>query len=344
MVKSLFLRLLSIPYSMAIYLRNKLFDFGVLSQKKFDVPVITVGNLSVGGTGKTPMIEWLLEELSSSSSIAVLSRGYKRKTSGFKMVELNNRVVQVGDEPLQIKNNYPEVSVAVCEKRVVGIENLLSKNNKLNLILLDDAYQHRYVKPSYTILLSDKNKLFTEDSLLPHGTLREPKMNADRADMVIVTKCEYDLSEEDKQLIKKEIEKFSSANVFFSSLQYADLVLVSNVTQVKPDKETDILCVTGIASANYLVQYLKSIFNTVHHINFGDHHNFNKKEISEIVNNFDNIANNNKAIVTTQKDWMRLQFIFPKEELKRIPIYIQPIKTKLNNSKEIIELIKRNVR
>ncbi|NNC85188.1 MAG: tetraacyldisaccharide 4'-kinase, partial [Bacteroidia bacterium] len=277
MVKSLFLKLLSIPYSIVILIRNKLFDFGVLSQKRFDLPIISVGNLSAGGTGKTPMIECLLEEFSSLKNVAVLSRGYKRKTSGFKLVELDNNVDEVGDEPMQIKNNFPNVTVAVCEERVVGIENLLKQHKDLNLILLDDAYQHRYVKPSYSILLTDKNKLFTNDSLLPHGMLREPRANAKRADMVIVTKCENNMEEKEKEQIRIDIKNYTSANVFFSSLQYAELKLVSKTNDVELKNDFEILCVTGIANAMYLVQYLKSRFGKVSHVNYRDHYDFSKK-------------------------------------------------------------------
>ena len=166
MVKSLFLKLLSIPYSVVVFIRNKLFDIGLLNQKSFNVAVISVGNISAGGTGKTPMIEWLLNELSGKYKVAVLSRGYKRESSGFKIVNLDDTAITVGDEPLQIKNNYQNVIVSVCEKRVVGIENLLKQHDDLDFILLDDAFQHRYVKASCSILLTDRNKLFINDSML----------------------------------------------------------------------------------------------------------------------------------------------------------------------------------
>lgn len=347
MVKSLFLKLLSIPYSVVIFIRNKLFDIGLLSQKSFDVAVISVGNLSAGGTGKTPLIEWLLNELSVKYKVAVLSRGYKRKTKGFKIVDLNDTALSVGDEPLQIKNNYPKAVVSVCEKRVVGIENLLKQHADLDFILLDDAFQHRYVKPTYSILLTDKNKLFTNDTLLPHGSLRESRNSASRADAIVVTKCENDLTDSIRTEISNQIKKYSSANVYFSSLQYGDLFLVSNLKETSGiSKKTVILCVTGIANAKPLLHQLQATYKEVKHLNFGDHFNYKASDLGRIINNFDNIANPDKAIITTQKDWMRLKSSIPEKILKRVPIYVQPVIGKLDNSstKEILDLIESYVR
>ncbi|MGJ8684994.1 MAG: tetraacyldisaccharide 4'-kinase [Nonlabens sp.] len=287
----------SVLYDGITTARNWAFEKGYLKQESFDVPVIVVGNLSTGGTGKTPMIEWLVNH-HQGKKIAVLSRGYGRKTSGFIEINDSHTALEVGDEPLQIKNKFGDSIVsAVCEKRVDGIQKLLS-DHSLDLILLDDAYQHRHVKASHYILLTSFDKPYYNDYLLPTGDLRESREGANRAHTIIVTKCPVDISDDEKAAIIKKIKPQPSQQVCFSTIAY-DEVLISKDSQIEWNDVTfnSITAVTGIAKPAPFIDFLEKRFD-VEHIEYGDHHRFRESEINDI--------KKKKMVITTEKDYTRL--------------------------------------
>lgn len=300
----------SIIYWVVTTFRNKLYDLGWLKSKSYKIPVISVGNLSTGGTGKSPMIEFLISHFKDNYHLAVLSRGYKRKSKGFKEVEEDSSVSQTGDEPLQFKRKFPEVTVAVCESRQQGIE-ILKKDN--NLILMDDAFQHRKVQPLYSILLTSFGDLFVDDWILPVGNLRESRQGANRADAIVVTKCPQSLSNSAMNGIKEKLKPLSHQEVYFTAIGYG--TLIKNVNQSKSlaylnDKK--FLLVTGIANPTPLVFFLKAQGFQFEHQAYGDHHDFNSSEIE--------LIDKNHILLTTEKDFMRLQPLIKNAELYYLPI------------------------
>ncbi|MDR3119637.1 MAG: tetraacyldisaccharide 4'-kinase [Mediterranea sp.] len=331
---------LSFLYGMGVSLRNKLFDRGILRSKSFDIPVICIGNLAVGGTGKTPHTEYLIRLLQDKYHIAVLSRGYKRKTKGYVPAGPESSAQSIGDEPYQIKNKFPRVSVAVDEKRVRGIEKLLKQEDpRAEVILLDDAFQHRYVNPGLNILLTRYHRLFCDDTLLPAGRLREPKKGMNRAQIVIVTKCPADIKPIEFNIIAERLQLDPHQKLFFSSFQYGRLTPVFPQTGAAerelPSLENDehILLVTGIASPAVMEKEIRNYTPHVELLSFGDHHNFRNKDIKLITEQF-NKTKDKKLIVTTEKDATRLA-AHPAvgEELKK-HIYALPIKTKILQNQE----------
>lgn len=312
-----FLRKLLFPFALIYWgitsIRNKFYDWGWLKSKAYPFPVISVGNLSTGGTGKSPMIEFLIAQLKNDWNLAVLSRGYKRSTSGFKEVLIKSTVAEVGDEPLQFKRNFPDVTVAVCEDRQNGID-ILSKNS--DMVLLDDAFQHRKVRPTYSILLTTYGNLFMDDFILPTGNLRESKSGAKRADVLIVTKCPFNLSKKEMQEIKIKLKGNAEEDVFFTKIGYGSEI--RNEEGFKPLsflKDKKFILVTGIANPKPLVVFLKNEGFNFEHKEFRDHHNFSANELSSL--------ESNKLIVTTEKDFMRLQSSINQAELYYLPIKTQ---------------------
>lgn len=300
-------------------LRNWLYDRGWLKGKAYDVPVICVGNLSTGGTGKSPMIEFLISFLKDNHKIAVLSRGYKRKTSGFREVSKNSTVAEVGDEPLQFKKKFPEITVAVCEDRQTGIEKL---RNTSEIILLDDAFQHRKVKASLNILLTPFDDLYVDDFMLPTGNLREPKWGAKRADVIVVTKCPETIDASKAEVIIEKLKPKPHQQVYFSKIDYA--------AEIKSNSETipldyllgkQFLLVTGIANPKPLVHFLNGKGLDFEERSFPDHHNFTATEMEAL--------KSHRLILTTEKDFMRLRPISHTAE-----IYYLPIKTIFLNGAE----------
>ena len=295
-----FLRNIAFPfsliYALVVYIRNFLYDHGVLSSKEYKTPTICVGNLSIGGTGKTPMIELLIEML-QSQKIAVLSRGYRRKTRGFLMVSAESNAEQVGDEPLQIYSKYPGVYVAVDEDRQRGISTLEEKIIP-DLILLDDAFQHRKVRAKFSILLSSYEQLYMDDWYLPTGNLRDSKLQARRADVIVVTKCPTDISDTEKSRIINKINPKPAQEVLFSQLCYNDKIQGFNAgIHLSELKNKEITLVTGIANPKPLLKYLKGIGLKFEHLAFNDHHFFTEKEIE--------MLNSKSFVLTTEKDYMR---------------------------------------
>ncbi len=318
-------------YYLITSLRNKLFDLNLLKSKSYNIPIICVGNLSVGGTGKSPMIEYLVRLLQKNYSLAVLSRGYKRSTSGFVLASEKAKVEEIGDEPYQFKNKFPDIHVAVDADRQHGIEEILNLNNSPDIILLDDGFQHRKVNAGLYILLTPFSKLYTDDFLLPYGDLRESKSGAKRADVIIVTKCPVDLEDEVKVEISKKLNLNSDQNLFFSSISYDDIIYSDK--ESKPIEKLIGLkfsLVTGIANSQPLVEYLSSKGLNFEHLNFQDHYNFTAKDIDKL--------KNKKIILTTEKDYMRL-----KDKLDASKLFYLPISTKINNASVFNELIKQFV-
>lgn len=310
--------------------RNWMFDVNILKQEKFDVPVVSIGNLTVGGTGKTPHTEYIVEMLSSEYKTAVLSRGYKRKTKGFLLANSHSTPDSVGDEPLQIYNKYgTKVKVAVCESRKKGIKELLKLYPQLELIVLDDAFQHRYVKPKVSVLLMDYNRPVYTDHLLPLGRLRENLHQINRADMVVVTKCPEDITPLDLRLVQKHLDLMSFQKLYFSRYIQGGLVPVFpddnpyNVSLGNLTKNDTVLLVTGIANPRGFVRYFKSYpFKTkVHH--FPDHHNFSREDLENLENLFNSLSGERKMILTTEKDAVRLAYnpYFP-NKLKPVTFFM----------------------
>ena len=293
----------AILYDFVTRIRNFFFNTGIFHQTSFKTPVIVVGNLSVGGTGKTPQIEYLIRLLKNNFKTAVLSRGYKRETKGFVLLNKNHLAIDVGDEPLQYFQKFKNIDVAVCVNRVKGITNLI-KSNTPEVILLDDAFQHRKVKGSFYILLTKFNDFFMDDFLLPMGRLRERREGAKRADVILVTKCPDDLTEESQKLIKQKLLKFNK-EVFFTSIFYAESVLGATEMLTSELKNFEVLLITGIANPAPLLNYLKSLNVKFQHLKYADHHYFSDKEIEEVKNKFDTMQSS-KIILTTEKDYVRL--------------------------------------
>ena len=309
-------------YYMVTWLRNIFYDYGILKSKTYNIPVICVGNLSVGGTGKTPMIEYLIRLLQNDYKVAVLSRGYKRKTKGFVLASDTSTVDDIGDEPYQFFTKFNNEFIAVDANRQNGIESLIELVNP-DVILLDDAYQHRKVKAGLNILLSTYSNLFIDDILLPTGNLREPKRGVNRADIIIITKCPKVILETDKRTIINRIHPEAHQVVLFSTIEYSNsLKSEKKDISINDLKKTTFTLVTGIANAEPLVNYLKLKELDFDHLNFKDHHDFTQKEIDSI--------NSKSLIVTTEKDFMRL-----KGKIS-IPMYYLPIEITLDNKELLI--------
>jgi tetraacyldisaccharide 4'-kinase len=286
-------------YYFATWLRNKLFDFGIKKSISYNFPVICVGNLSVGGTGKTPMIEYLIKVLRDDYKIATLSRGYKRKTHGFQLGDNNASAETIGDEPFQFYNKFKdEVLVAVDADRQNGIAELCSLDNKPEIVLLDDAYQHRKVKAGFNILLTTFANPYFSDVVLPTGNLREPRSGASRANIIVVTKCPNNLKVADKQVFLQQINPAPNQYVFFSSIAYAE-TLMSNKERLSLDDLKVFTLVTGIANPKPLVNFLEVKNLKFDHLNFKDHHNFTSDDVMAL--------SKKELIVTTEKDFMRLK-------------------------------------
>jgi len=340
---------LALLYGFFTAIRNRLYDIGILKSKTFEkVKTIVVGNLSVGGTGKTPHIEYLIRLLEKNYKVATLSRGYKRKTSGFILADENSSASDIGDEPLQFKSKFPNVHVAVDSKRTRGIEKLISQENNPSVILLDDAFQHRSVKPGLSILLTDYHKLFYKDYLLPAGRLRESKSNFLRADVIVVTRTPESATMIDMRSIIKDVNMLAYQSIFFSYIKYGNLYNLHDPSKtIRPAMELfryAVIVLTGIANANHLLTFVKEYAESVTHQKFSDHHVYNEKDIDNIIKTFDAVRFENKIIITTEKDAMRLNHSSLKSLLKSIPIFVLPIEIDFKNkSEEFNEIITKYV-
>ena len=343
---------LSWVYGLVVKARNLMFDIGILKSRSFQVPVISVGNLTVGGTGKTPHVEYLIELLHKKFKVAVLSRGYKRKNSGYLVADEHTTVHNIGDEPFQMKQKFKDITVAVDKKRCHGIDQLTESDKHLDVILLDDAFQHRYVKPGVNILLVDYHRLIIYDKLLPAGRLREPLTGKNRADIVIVTKCPKDLKPMEYRVITKAMDLFPYQQLYFTTIEYKPLQAIFGNKQRSLDtlaSNENVLLLSGIASPKQILHDLKPITQNVTSITFGDHHQFKQKDIERINQTFAKLPVP-KLVITTEKDAVRLNAVNGLSDEVKNNIYVLPIEIQFMQEQEnmfnenIIGYVRKNSR
>ena len=324
---------LSWLYGLGVRLRNYLFEIGILKSRSFKIPVISVGNITVGGSGKTPHVEYLIRLLSSQVKTAVLSRGYKRKSKGYVLADAHTTMRELGDEPFQMKQKFDNIYVAVDKDRCHGIEQLTTnaETKDVDVIVLDDAFQHRYVKPGINILLVDYHRLIIYDKLLPAGNLREPLNGKDRADIVIVTKCPKNLKPMEYRVLIKALNLFPYQDLFFTTLKYDDLKPVFQesdgnyaLSLKHLPKKAEILLLTGIASPKQMLQDIKPYCKKTTPLSFADHHFYSKKDTEHINNTFA-AMHEPKLIITTEKDAARLQLAEGLSSEVRNRLYVLPI-------------------
>lgn len=314
---------------MVSWLRNKMYDKGWLSSKSYELPIISVGNLSTGGTGKSPTIEYLIRLLHNDYKVATLSRGYKRESQGFQLANVESTAKTIGDEPFQFFQKFKDINVAVDADRQNGIATLVSQEQP-EVILLDDAFQHRKVKPGFSILLTSYDKLYSKDIVLPTGNLREPRSGAQRADCIIVTKCPVGLSNKDKANILSELNPNPQQQVFFSSINYSEKIFSAgdeiSLDQLKSQVFT---LVTGIANPQPLLDFLGEKELEFEHLAFGDHHKFTEAEVK--------MFKEKSVILTTEKDYMRLQDHFSPNDITKL--YYLPISFQIDDQDQFDTII-----
>jgi tetraacyldisaccharide 4'-kinase len=331
MFRKFVIRLLLSPFSLiygiVISIINMFYQIGLLKASRFSIPVIGVGNLSIGGAGKTPHIEYLIEMLKDYLDIATLSRGYKRQTQGFRFVTNEDTALTSGDEPLQYRRKYPDIIVAVGESRAYAIPQILQRYPTIQAILLDDAYQHRGVEPGLNILLTAYDALFTDDYLLPAGRLREWRSGYERANIIIVSKCPRQMSDADKTKIIDKIKPKSYQKVYFSYYEYGyPYSFYQSNQRISLDKDLDVVLLSAIANTDYLYNYLDHEVKTIHEIEYADHHIFDKHDIDKIIKIYNNNDSKRKIIITTEKDAMRLEIHKEIFQKNNIPVFILPAK------------------
>lgn len=316
-----------------------MFDSKILKATSYQIPVISVGNITVGGTGKTPHAEYIISLLKKEFSVAFLSRGYKRKTKGYILANNDSTLFDIGDEPVQIKQKYPEIMVAVCEKRNKGIQNLIdNKNLTIDAIILDDAFQHRSINPSINILLLDYTQPVFDDRLLPIGRLRESLNAFHRANYIIITKCPDHLQPIEQRIYKNRLDIRPYQNLFFTSIHYGEITpAIKGLSLFNDDlHHYTVLLITGIGNPNPLIEHVKNQVGKVIHQKYPDHYAYKERDIDEIFNTFNEIESSQKMIITTEKDIVRLRSIKnPPADFFR-NIYYIPIEIKfLDRSKEL---------
>lgn len=340
------------PFHWITKIRNVAFDKGIIESRFFDIPVICIGNISVGGTGKTPHTEYLIELLREKGNIAVLSRGYGRATKGYIKADDNCSAMIIGDEPFQIKRKYNEITVAVDEKRVEGITLLLEEEKDLDVILLDDAYQHRYVKAGLNILLTDYNRPIWEDAILPFGRLREAANGVKRADIIIITKCPVDIGKDKQEYCKKRIKARRDTPIFFSSMIYGTPYPLSptNRNHDISFSGMQVLLLTGIAKPAPLLHELEKRGASVTMKQYADHHNFSTQELVDAAKTYNTLKEGRKIILTTEKDASRLAGRNDLPQEIRDNTYVIPIRVSILDDKEnmfnqkIIDYVTKNSR
>ena len=326
---------LSWLYAIVLFIRHRLYDWGLLKSTSFSVPTICVGNLSLGGTGKTPHTENLIKLLKDIANVAVLSRGYGRKSTGFVLANEVSAYEQIGDEPLQYHLKFDNITVAVDEDRCDGVRNLMRLEKSPDVILLDDAYQHRKIKPGLNILLTEYYNIYTKDSLVPAGNLRDIKVAAKRADIIIVTKSPRVLLPYDKRDVINAINAKPYQKIFFTYIDFQKLKPINKTAEetiLQDMKSVYLFC--GIANPYPLEDYLKRKYNTLITNYFGDHHCFNDNDIDMILSGFDSVIGKNKIIVTTEKDLMRLTNSSYINRFDNVPLFTIPIEVRFNDVKE----------
>jgi tetraacyldisaccharide 4'-kinase len=313
----------SLIYGGVVWLRNYLFDKQVLKSESFNFPIVCVGNLAVGGTGKTPMTELLVRMLKDDMAVATLSRGYKRKTRGYALAGENTTALEIGDEPMQFHKKFPDIAVAVGEARLEAIPQLLHDRPGTEVIILDDAFQHRQVTAGLNIVLTEFKNLYTRDLMLPAGDLRDVKQSIKRADLIVVTKCPAALTEVERQKLIAEINPAATQTVFFTKIDYGNPYHLFNKETVQLKDYAELLLVCGIANPRPLKDYLVEKVPGYDMLKYNDHHIFDSEDLKEIKKQFDKIPAQQKIILTTEKDGVRLQKF--DSELKDLPVYVLPI-------------------
>lgn len=329
----LFLYPFSFLYAIITNIRNLFFDMGILMTKEYDIPIICIGNLSVGGTGKTPLTNYLLSLL-SNRKVAVLSRGYGRKTKGFKVVETESKAKLVGDEPLFLKQQHPNNLIIVDEDRTRAIERIIKNHPEIEIIIMDDGFQHRKVKAGLNILITDYHFPYYKDYLLPMGTLRESKKSSERADIIMVSKAPKDLNPTEKKGIMQQLGIFITQRCYFSYISYKNWRCLTNNTELNNEHIYSITLVSGIANPNPLIVKLQQNGHKIALIQFADHHKYLKSDINAILKQYNQDNSAKKLILTTEKDAVKLKAF--ESEFKEANIYVAPIETEIEE-KEIFE-------
>ena len=330
MIKKILFWIFSIPFLLVTSIRNFLYNIGVIKSHQFNIPIISIGNLVLGGSGKTPSIEYLVKLLSNNYKVAVLSRGYGRKSTGFILADSNSDAGIIGDESMQYYRKFKDIIVSVDSNRVRGINKLIKLNSKPEIVLLDDAYQHRRVKPGMSILLTKFNDLYSEDNIFPLGNLRESKRNANRADVIIVTKCDENINKDQKRHIIQKLNIGDNQKIYFSSIKYSKMVYDKEISKPLSEfKNIKFTLVTGIADSSHLINYLNDSGYNFNHILFKDHHDFSNSDIIKI--------DRNNLIITTEKDYVKL-FTKITSSLYYLPIEFI-IDNEVDFSKQILDYI-----
>ena len=332
---------LSFIYGTIIKLRNSLFNHGILKATKHNIPIICIGNLSVGGSGKTPHTNYIAKLLSKKYKIAILSRGYGRKSSGFNYVNLDSNPILIGDEPLQLKLNNPNCIVAVNNDRNKGVKKILNDKPNTNIVLLDDGFQHRKIQASLNIITTPFYKPFINDKLLPLGRLREPASEAKRSDIILITNTPYNINDYEKKKLKEKLNLKTHQTIYFSSITYEKYKCINNNTELKNENEYTITLVTGIANSNPLKHYLEEKGRKVNLIKFPDHHNYKLKDIKKILLIHNNEKSSKKLILTTEKDATKLRRFLPNFSQK---IYYIAIKVKIDKNQKFNKQVLDHVR
>lgn len=322
---------ISLVYWIITSIRNIFFEIGIFKENKFKIPIIGVGNITVGGTGKTPHSQYISKLLQKKFKIAILSKGYGRKTKEFKYVNINSNYNEVGDEPLQMKKNLPKEIVAVDHKRVNGLNKIMKEHPSVNCIILDDAFQHRSVKIGFNILLCDYNNPIYKDYMMPVGLLRESKKGIKRADCVVISKCPENLTLEESNRIKKKL-KFTK-EVFFSKVVYDKIVSLNGNKTIKKSSIKKVLLVTGIANSSPIIEYLEKLNIQIKHIKYKDHFHYQKKDINKIIDIYKREISE-IIILTTEKDAQKMKVF---EELSKFPVYYLKVSIDFIRNKDKFE-------
>ncbi|HEY8935573.1 MAG TPA: tetraacyldisaccharide 4'-kinase [Cyclobacteriaceae bacterium] len=334
------LRILLLPfaglYRLVTGLRNRLFDLGLKPSVKFDLPVICVGNLVAGGTGKSPMVEHLVRLLSDKYKVATLSRGYGRKTKGLRIGNSLDSADTLGDEPFQFYRKFSDkITVSVGEDRALAIPNILHVYPETDVILMDDAFQHRSVRPSFSILLSDFNKPFYKDYLIPAGRLRESRGGADRADVIVITKCPSQISDDTFMMMESEIRKYTNKRVFYSKIRYGYPVAFGGHQQAMKE---NVILISGIANPESLINHVKSGYTLIKHFSFKDHHDYSLEDLKEL-HEFSK-AHPEATLLTTEKDMVKIDTEHFKQLIVQMPLFYLPIETEfLKDGEDFDEMV-----
>ena len=314
----------SLLYGLVIIIRNFLYDIRILRAAEFNLPIICVGNLALGGTGKSPMVEYLVGLLHNKFKIATISRGYKRKTKGYALANENSTALEIGDEPMQFHVKFPDVAVAVGEERVVAVPQLLHDRPDTEAIILDDAFQHRAIKAGLNILLTEYSDLFVNDFFFPSGDLRDQKSSSKRADIIIVTKCSPAIDAGERDKIVRQLNLKDSQKIFFTKIAYGTPYHILDRRERIILLNDEILLVYGIANPRPLKQYVSEKASAYDEVSFGDHHIFSIDDLREMDRRFQSLKTNNKFILTTEKDSVRLLKF--REQLTEMPLYVLPVR------------------